>query len=181
MGGSVGMLVATRLPYLVSRLMVVVMIPFMGAFYGPPGRVDSAEVARPIAEGVRAGTLAETPDARRANLTGMVAKMARTEAERPRLVENGVASDPRVMAGVMYDMILLDLRGELRNIRVPVTVLYVHAPLIRLDAAQTDAIYRTMFSTVPNARLARIDDAYHFIMLDQPERFAAELKGFLAP
>ena len=42
------------------------------------------------------------------------------------------------------------------------------------------SLYREMFSTVPAATLLRIPDAYHFIMLDQPEVFAQEVRDFLS-
>jgi pimeloyl-ACP methyl ester carboxylesterase len=36
------------------------------------------------------------------------------------------------------------------------------------------------YAGAPQAVLRRIPDSYHFIMLDAPERFQAELKAFLA-
>jgi pimeloyl-ACP methyl ester carboxylesterase len=44
----------------------------------------------------------------------------------------------------------------------------------------TDMIYRASFSTLPGVRLKRIDDAAHFVFLDQPAAFNAELDAFLA-
>lgn len=179
MGASVAMTLAARHPESVGRVMVVDMIPFMGAFFGRPGKVASSEQARPIAEGVSAAMRADNPVTRRKNMSDSVAKMVRTESLRPVVLENGMASDPRVMANVMREMIILDLRPELANTRVPIRVLYVHAPLISLDVEQTDAVYHAMYSGVPTASLKRIDNAYHFVMLDQPEVFADELRTFL--
>lgn len=59
-------------------------------------------------------------------------------------------------------------------------MLYVHAPLIPLSADQTDDVYRRAFANAAHAQLKRIPEAYHFIMLDQPKRFAEELRVFLA-
>ena len=41
-------------------------------------------------------------------------------------------------------------------------------------------IYRLSFATLPGAKLKRIDDAAHFVMLDQPAAFFAELDAFVA-
>ncbi len=43
----------------------------------------------------------------------------------------------------------------------------------------TDTIYRMSFMSLPSAQLKRIDNSAHFIMLDQPERFTAEVNAFL--
>lgn len=37
MGGTIGLILAAREPQSVGRLMVVDMLPFMGAMFGPPG------------------------------------------------------------------------------------------------------------------------------------------------
>ena len=42
-----------------------------------------------------------------------------------------------------------------------------------------DGIYRASFANLPGATLTRIDYSAHFIMLDQPARFAAEVNAFL--
>ena len=45
--------------------------------------------------------------------------------------------------------------------------------------AMVDGIYRASYRTLPGATLKRIDDSAHFIMLDQPARFEAEVNAFL--
>ncbi|MNY55000.1 hypothetical protein D3C86_1909370 [compost metagenome] len=46
--------------------------------------------------------------------------------------------------------------------------------------AITDAIYQMSFATLPGAKLKRIDDSAHFIMLDQPQAFYGDLDAFLS-
>ena len=50
----------------------------------------------------------------------------------------------------------------------------------RMTPEITDAIYQASFASLPAVTLKRIDDAAHFIFLDQPDRFNAELDAFLA-
>ena len=45
--------------------------------------------------------------------------------------------------------------------------------------AQADAIYRGAYAALRKATLSRVPDSAHFIMIDQPERFRAEVKAFL--
>ena len=42
-----------------------------------------------------------------------------------------------------------------------------------------DATYEAAYSALSGVVLKRIEDSAHFIMLDQPDRFAAEVIDFL--
>jgi pimeloyl-ACP methyl ester carboxylesterase len=48
-----------------------------------------------------------------------------------------------------------------------------------MTPAITDGIYGASFAALSGATLKRIDDSAHFIMLDQPARFTAEVNAFL--
>lgn len=175
MGGTLGMLVATRHPGTLSKLMVVDMVPFGGAYFGA---ADSQSV-RPAAERRRESMRSVSDDARRRGMAAQVAEMVRTESLRASVTEHGLASDRDVSARAMHDVMVLDLRREMARVTVPVTVLYVHAPMIPLSAEATDSFYRAAFAHTPRVTLKRIPDSYHFIMLDQPRLFADEVRAFL--
>ncbi len=177
MGGTIGMMIAARHPQLLSRLMVVDMIPFVGAMFGPPG--TTKESVRPIADRVRDAMAAGKGAAREKSISDTIATMVRTEGRRPEAVRHSVDSDAGLSARAMHELIVTDLRPELANIKVPVTVLYVRAPNVPFNDEQLDAFYKISFATVPQAKLKRIPDAYHFIMWDQPEAFANDVKAFL--
>jgi pimeloyl-ACP methyl ester carboxylesterase len=179
LGGCLSMLVAARHPELISKVMVVDMVPFGGVFFGRPGAIKGSADVQAIAENRRTRILTESEDARRKRNTEMVAAMIRNERWRKPVLEHGLASDRSVTARVFAEVIALDLRRELSHFTGPLTVLYVLSPLIPLNAEETDELYATSYAAVPQAKLKRIPDAYHFIMLDQPERFASELREFL--
>jgi pimeloyl-ACP methyl ester carboxylesterase len=84
-----------------------------------------------------------------------------------------------VSSNAYRELMLTDLRDELPRIKAPVKVLYVAFDFPGMTPEATDAIYRMSFATLGEAELKRIDDSAHFIMLDQPERFAAEVDAFL--
>jgi pimeloyl-ACP methyl ester carboxylesterase len=178
LGGSVGLALAVRHPEAVSRLMVVDMVPWMGTFFGPPGTV-TPERAGPIAEGVRAAWEAPGDEPWRRLHTSSVNSMVQTESLRPRLIDSGMASDRGVAARAMRDLILQDLRADLASVTIPIRVLYVQGPHLQLDAAQADAVFRDAYAAAPRVTLERIPNAWHFIMLDQPGRFADEVRAFL--
>lgn len=175
MGGTIGMMLAARHPDSVGRLMVIDMIPFMGPMFGGP--TATPESVAPIADQVRAGMLSVPAEAYEAQLTGTINAMINTESERAGPLDQARRSDRTVSANAYRELIVTDLRPELPNITAPVEVLYVAFP--GMGPAMTDAIYQASFSTLPAAQLTRIDDSAHFIMLDQPEVFAAEVNAFL--
>jgi pimeloyl-ACP methyl ester carboxylesterase len=177
MGGSIAMMVAARHPQAVSRVMVVDMLPFLGAAFGPPG--TTAESVRPTADALRDRALANRDDERRRTIEAGIATMVMTESRRADPIRHGLASDRNVAARAYHELITTDLRPELGKIRVPVTVLYVKTPNLPLNEAQFDAFYKASYAGLPRAELKRIPNSYHFIMFDQPQRFAEELRGFL--
>ncbi|HMJ93594.1 MAG TPA: alpha/beta hydrolase [Allosphingosinicella sp.] len=178
LGGAWAMMVAARHPGLASRIMVVDMLPFMGAMFGPPGATPDS--VRPIAEQIKQGIASSAGEQRQQTIEQTIATMIRTESLRRGPVEHSLASDPVVSGQAMYDLITTDLRPELNAIKVPVTVLWVVPPNAPVSQTQMEGFYKMSYANVPQAVLKRIPDSYHFIMLDQPETFQNELRTFLA-
>jgi pimeloyl-ACP methyl ester carboxylesterase len=177
LGGFWGMMIAARHPELASRVMVVDMMPFMGAMFGGPGA--TAETVRPMAEQFRQGIASSSGPQRDAIVKSTIDTMVRTEALRPVAMRHSLASDPAVSGQAMYDLITTDLTPELKNIRVPMTVLWVRAPGAPVTEEQMAGFYRAAYAGASQARLVRIPQAYHFIMWDEPAAFQRELKSFL--
>ena len=171
MGGSIAMMVAARNPGLVGRVMVVDMVPFMGAMFGQPG--GTVESLRPLADQLRTQLVTGNL------LDQMVGTMARSEANRQKLLAYADSSDRVTVANAMHELILTDLRPELSRIGVPLTVLYVQRANVPMPADQYDAMMRQMYSDAPGVTLVRINDSNHYIQLDQPDRFVAAVEAFM--
>jgi pimeloyl-ACP methyl ester carboxylesterase len=171
MGGTIAMMIAARNPGLVGRVMVVDMIPFMGAMFGQPNA--TAEALRPIADQMRTQLL-------NAEMLGqMVASMTRSEANRQKLLQYATASDRRTVANAMHELILTDLRPELQRLNVPLTVLYVQAPNVPMSPSEFDNAMKVLYGAVPAVTMERIEDSNHYIQLDQPARFVAAVDAFM--
>ncbi|MCL6699132.1 alpha/beta hydrolase [Sphingomonas sp. NSE70-1] len=178
MGGSFAMLVAGRNEGIASKVMVVDMMPFLGAMFGGPKATPESVV--PMATQIREGIARSAGDARKKQIEGTIASMVKTETMRPSAVAQSLASDPAVSGQGMYDLIVTDLRPDLAKITVPLTVLWVVPQGAPLTQPQMDGYYRASYAGAPQAVVKHIPDSYHFIMYDQPELFQAELKAFLA-
>ena len=177
MGGTIGMMLAARHPDSVGRLMVVDMIPFMGAMFGGPGA--TAESVVPMADQIHAGMTAATDEQYQQQAAASVTGMINTESLRAGPLEATARSDRAVSSNAFRELIVTDLGPEIGRITAPTTVLYVKFNDPRLTDVMVDGIYRASFANLPDATLTRIDDSAHFIMLDQPARFAAEVNAFL--
>ena len=73
----------------------------------------------------------------------------------------------------------IDLRPELAKIQAPLTALYAFDESVDLPQASVDGLTQTSYANAKAARLIRIDASRHFIMIDQPEKFAAAVDEFL--
>ncbi len=177
MGGTWAMMVAARHPGLASRVMVVDMLPFVGAMFGPPGTTPAT--IEPMAAQMRDAMNKASPEERRTRIEQTIATMVKTEPLRPPVVAQSLASDPGVGNQAFYELVITDLRPELAAIKVPMSVLYVRPPGAPITDEQMETFYKLSFATAPQTDLKRIPDSYHFIMFDQPEVFQRELAAFL--
>jgi pimeloyl-ACP methyl ester carboxylesterase len=177
MGGTIGMMLAARHPDSVGKLMVVDMVPFMGAIFGPVGA--TVEQVTPIADQIYAGMANGSREAYDAQAVAAINGMINTESLRAGPIEDMKTSDQKVAAASFRELIVTDLRPELSRITAPTEVLYIRFNDPRMTIDMVDGIYQAAFSTLPGVKLKRIDDSAHFIMLDQPAVFAAEVNAFL--
>jgi pimeloyl-ACP methyl ester carboxylesterase len=177
MGGSIGIMLATRHPDALSKLMVVDMVPFLGALFGPPG--TTAENIRPTADALMARKNAMDPDARKKSSEATVVGMINNTAMQPVGIEDSNRSDTSVTGRAFHELIVTDLRSELPKMAAPVTVLYVTPKGMPASDAQFDSVYKAAYAGAKEVTLKRVPDSAHFIMWDQPQRFEEEVKTFL--
>jgi len=177
MGGTVALMVAARHPDLVGRVMVVDQLAFMGMVLGPPG--TTAESIKPLADQIKAGMDARTDAQNTQALSEMMGPMVANETLRPKVLEQAVASDRKVVSATFGELIVTDLRPELTKISVPATVLYVTPRGAPYTDAQTDAIYQASYANLKGVKLIHVPNSAHFIMFDNTDRFVTEMTTFL--
>ena len=177
MGGMSALMLAQQQPALVGKVMTVDSLPFFSALFGPQVTVESA---RPFAAQAAAGMLAADDAGFRAGQVQGAVGYSRDPATRERMVEWSMAGDRRAMAAAIRDVMLTDLRPGLATMTVPVWAPYASDAGGGAPAAMADAMWGREYATLPGVRLIRVDDSRHFIMSDQPARFAALMDQFLA-
>lgn len=177
MGGLSGLLLAQQQPGLVGRLMTVDSLPFYSAMFGPTA---TAESARPFADQAAGMILGADDTMFRTQQEATAQALSRTPGEQARIVGWSMATDRHAMASAMKDVMTTDARPGLAAMTMPVTALYAADADGGAPAAMADGMWGREYSTLPGVTLIRVDGSRHFIMADQPERFAELVEGFLA-
>ena len=177
MGGTVGLMLAARHPVVPGKVMVLDIPPYMGAIMAPPG--SPPDSIRAMGDQLRAGFM-QTPVDSPTVLEQMAATMTRNDSARTMLLQYARASHRPTLANAMHELIVTDLRPELSRITVPLVVLYVKPVGVPVSAEQIDSGMRESYANARTARLTRIDDSNHYIMIDQPGRVVAGIRSLMA-
>lgn len=177
MGGLLGQMLADKNPDLFGKLMIVDALPFYGMLFGPQATAETvAPQAAQMRDRVMAGTQAEFAASEPMIMARLVkSKGPATEAA----VLAAQNSDRSVVARAMYEVMTTDMRPRLAGIKTPTVVLYAFDASVGFPQAAVDGIYQGGYAQLPNKRLVRIDNSYHFIQIDQPEAFDREVQAFL--
>jgi len=177
MGGMTAVLLAQRHPGLVGRVMSVDSLPFFSALFGPQ---VTAETARPFADQAASGMLSADDAGFRAGQVQGAVGLARDPATRAAMVEWSMRSDRRALASAIREVMTTDLRPGLAAMTTPVWAVYASDADGGAPAAMADALWAREYAGLPDVRLIRVDGSRHFIMADQPARFAELMDQLLA-
>ena len=179
LGGLIAMKAGLAHPDLASRLLVVDALPFFGTVFSADATVETMAV--------QAGRMREMMTARAQMMRDMGAKgttsgagaagMSVDEATRVKIANWSLKAEPLVVGEMVYEDTTSDLRRDIAGLTMPVTVLYQASGD---NSAAATAIYTRDYAALKGARLVPVDNTAHFVMLDRPDAFAAELAALLA-
>ncbi|KPC50681.1 alpha/beta fold hydrolase [Amantichitinum ursilacus] len=169
LGGETALMLGARHPARVGRLIIVDALPFSSLRFN----IDATpEQVTPSATAFRNTLLSATPQQYQAMQTGGMAQLVKSPAARPALLAAVLQSDRKTVADGMFEIMTVDLRPELKHITAPVDVVYAWDAAYGIAAERADALYQRAYAGTPNLTLKRIDDAFHFVMFDQPQAFS---------
>jgi len=177
LGGTMGMMLALQHPEDVGSLMIVDSLPFSGVMFG----ANDLASAKKIGAELRDQTIKESESEYARGEKKFLRILVKSPNGRELATQWAVASDKSVVARATYDDMTTDLGPQLQNIKIPVTVVYPWDAKSPYSQAQTDWFYQQNYAALPNKTFARIDNSYHFIMLDQPDAFLAQVDKFVGP
>ena len=181
MGGLVGLRAAADAGRLggagPGRIMVVDASPFFPALIHHGATVGDVEPVARLAYSAVLFLGAEAVADQGSILGGRLAPQA--EAVFSTLGWQG--GDRGVIAQALYEVMTLDLRHRLPEVQAPVTVVYGWSRNPDAARGRLDPLFRAAYASLPSgARFERIEGAEHMVMIDQPTRFLAAVRRFLA-
>jgi pimeloyl-ACP methyl ester carboxylesterase len=177
LGGLLAMMVADANPGLVERLVIVDSLPFFGMLSGPQATVESVT---PMAARVRDQLIGQSQaDFAKGEVQAMAGLMKSKGPQAQAALAAAQASDHTVVAHAMYEDWTTDMRPRLAGLKTRTLVLYAFDATMGLPQAAMDGLYGSAYAALPDKQLVRIDGSYHFIQVDQPDRFHEELARFL--
>jgi pimeloyl-ACP methyl ester carboxylesterase len=177
LGGLSALMLAADHGDLVGKVMIVDSLPWYGMLFGPMASMEGV-----LAQGatIRDGIIGGGQAAYAAGVPKSMATLVKSKGpEAQAAIAAGQASDAGVTARAFYDVLATDMRPRLAAITTPVTMLYPWDATSGIPQAAFDALYTGAYAPLRNKTVKRIDGAYHFIQIDQPSAFAAEVDAFL--
>ena len=176
MGGFLSLKAGLLKPDAVSSIVVVDSLPFLSEIMLPGQTPEQAAVA---AAAMRDGMKSMPRDAFEAQQAAGVPRMAKSEEAHQRIRKAMADSDQAVVATAMSELLAADLRPELADLAVPVTVLMPWDPLMGIPEQSMRELYTEQYAKAPDVDVVTVKNSFHFVMDDQPEAFRAELGRLL--
>jgi pimeloyl-ACP methyl ester carboxylesterase len=177
MGGIVALILARDHADVVERLMVVDVPAFFSVLISPFATPTSMAA---IAQHSRRSYFEKTKPQLTDELRRATAKLVTSPQQIERIVRWGLASDRRTTADVMAEVMVTDLRGDLQRIKAPVDVIYAWDKSGHNGRIGLDQTYAAAYSGLAQGHKLRIDDARHYVMIDQPAAFYGAVNTWLA-
>jgi pimeloyl-ACP methyl ester carboxylesterase len=175
LGGLVAMKTALEPDANLRQLIIVDVLPFFSVLMDPAANADSMA---PVAAMMKATLISQPDDLFALRQSEALKDLVKGESDLNLALKWSVESDRAVMAQAMSEVLVTDLREQVANIAVPTLVIYARDSAIP-NLEGIERFYETLYSRVPDHRLIAIDDAFHFVMLDQSDAFLAALQTAL--
>jgi pimeloyl-ACP methyl ester carboxylesterase len=173
MGGLVALMLAKAHPGDASAVMAVDALPFIGEIFVPGATVAQLE---PQAKAMRDQMVAGFGKPNPAN-AATAKSMALTPAAQEKVAAWMAKADSRVSGQAMYEDLTTDLRPDMASIATPITLVFPYSDAMPKERAEP--FYRAQYAKAPQVTLVPVADSGHFVMLDQPQAFAAAVDAFV--
>jgi pimeloyl-ACP methyl ester carboxylesterase len=178
LGGFLAMQMAIKQPKTFERVVIVDTLAFLGAVQNPAA---TAESVKPMAEAMRTRMRTQDEASYRAGVISNVKGLTRDAKRVETLTAWGNASDRAITSEAMYEMMTIDLRPQLAQIKVPTLVLGSWAAYAPYGATKesTTGIFKAQYAKLDGVRIELSEAGYHFLMWDDPQWLQAQVRGFI--
>ncbi|HET9626359.1 MAG TPA: alpha/beta hydrolase [Kofleriaceae bacterium] len=175
LGGVLALELAIDHPELIRRLVIVDSLPFLTAAFVPDATAASAQaIAAPMRDAMRKNT--GDHERQRAMIDTMVTR----PADRATVLGWSLASDRATVADAMYDVMTTDLRADVARITAPTLVIGTWQGRPDGNRGEAAKIFDAQYAKLRGVKITLADTARHFVMLDDPAFWLAQLDAFTA-
>ncbi|MFK8038336.1 MAG: alpha/beta fold hydrolase, partial [Crocinitomicaceae bacterium] len=179
LGGLISMSIACSEPEIMSQLILVDSYPFAPSAFNPNATKESV---LPQAKQMQEATLT-LPDSLFYKQEMMKLETMITDKDNIKVASEWLMeSDRETITQSVFEMMTMDLRDEIENIKVPILVLGSWYGLKDYGVTK-DFVYSSLinqFSKAKDCKIEVADTSKHFIMWDQPIWFSGKIKSFIS-
>lgn len=173
LGGTVATWLSTQKEIKLSHIILIDALPAAGALMFPDFNPDNLAYDSPYNNQQLAMDDATFDQTALAMSKGMSTKAPEQERIKNWIVE----SDRKTYVYGYTDYLKLDLREDLKNISIPVTIIAATKPFGEEMVKQT---YEAQYANLKEYKFILAKDSAHFIMLDKPDWFLEQIQLILS-
>ena len=156
----------------IDSLAVVDVLPFFSVLIDENA---TAEKIAPMGAMMKATLMAQSDDVFESRQAETIKTLVKSAEDQDLVLSWSLDSDREVMGQAMAEVMALDLREKIAEINVPVTVIYARDPAMP-NMTAIEAFYEDLYAPLGIGAVHAVDDAFHFVMLDQPGAFTELLR-----
>lgn len=178
LGGFLGLSIASVEPDLITSMIIVDSLPFMGAIQNPAATEESV---RPMAQKMRDQMANATPEQVKESQKYFLPGMVDNKDKREVISRWGIESDSKTVAQAMYELQTTDLREGISKVKCPTLILGAWIAYKQYGATKesTAKIFEMQYAKLASKKLVLSDVGKHFLMYDDPEWFFTNVNEFL--
>ncbi len=178
LGGFLGLSIASKMPNMISSMIIVDSLPFMSAIQNAAATEESA---RPMAQKMREQMANATPEQVKESQKYFLPGMVDNKEKRELISRWGIESDSRTVAQAMYELQTTDLRDDISTVKCPTLILGAWIAYKQYGATKesTARIFELQYAQLASKKIALSDIGKHFLMYDDPEWFFNHVNEFL--
>lgn len=173
LGGTIATWLASRNQNNIERIILVDALPAAGAIMIPDFNPDNLAYDSPFNN----QQLSMNNNDFEQMAVAMSKAMSTNTAAQLMIKDWIIQSDRKTYVYGYTDYLKLDMREQLRKIRIPVTIIAAEKPFGKEMVMKT---YRSQYSNLSHYNLIIADNAAHFVMFDKPEWFIEQVQQVLA-
>ena len=173
LGGTIATWLASRENNNISEIILVDALPATGALMIPNFNPDDLAYDNPYNK----QQLALNTEEFEQMATGMAQRMSLNATTQHSIKDWMILADRKTYVYGYTDYLKLDLRNNLKDITIPVTIIAAEKPFGKEMVTQT---YKNQYANLAKYELIIANDSAHFVMFDQPEWFMEQIQQILA-